>query len=260
MTLTSFAEKVLADSGYMPMLVAENTIESKTRIDNLGEFLSAISEYEKTEENPSLSGFLENISLVSDLDGYDEQEDTCVLMTIHSAKGLEFPVVFLAGMEEGLFPSARSSQTAEDLEEERRLCYVAITRAKEQLYISNAKTRTLYGQTTHQANSRFLTEIPSTLIEEDGASTADKAYSHATQIPQFVKSAKTEIFRTITSSTSSPAVNLDYTSGERVHHKKFGDGTIIQVQKFEKDAMLEITFDSGETKRLMAVFAKLTKI
>lgn len=260
MSITSFAEKVLGDSGYMSMLITENTIESKTRIDNLGEFLSAVSEYEKAEENPSLSGFLESVSLVSDLDGYDEQEDTCVLMTIHSAKGLEFPVVFLAGMEEGLFPSARSSQTAEDLEEERRLCYVAITRAKEQLYISNARTRTLYGQTTHQVKSRFLTEIPSNLLEEDGVSHADKGTMAVTQIPQLASKARSEIFRTVSSSTSAKDVNIDFDPGDRVRHKKFGDGTIIQVQKFEKDAMLEISFDSGETKRLMAVFAKLTKI
>jgi len=259
-SLTAFVEKVLEDSGYTAMLIAENTVEAKTRIDNIGEFISAVSEYEKTEESPSLAGFLESVSLVSDLDGYDEQEDTCVLMTIHSAKGLEFPVVFLAGMEEGLFPSARSSQTAEDLEEERRLCYVAITRAKEQLYISNAKTRTLYGQTTHQTNSRFLTEIPSTLLEEDGVSGTDRAFSQTAQIPQLVKRSATEIFRTVSASSSADKVSLDYTAGERVHHKKFGDGTIIQVQKFEKDAMLEISFDSGETKRLMAVFAKLTKI
>ena len=259
-SLTSFVEKVLSDSGYMPMLITENTVESRTRIDNLGEFISAVSEYEKTEANPSLSGFLESVSLVSDLDGYDEQEDTCVLMTIHSAKGLEFPVVFLAGMEEGLFPSARSSQTAEDLEDERRLCYVAITRAKNQLYISNAKARTLYGQTTYQTNSRFLSEIPSNLLEEDGMSQADHAFAKTAQIPQFVKNTRTEIFRAVTSGTSAPTVSLDYSTGERVRHKKFGDGTIIQVQKFEKDAMLEILFDSGETKRLMAVFAKLTKI
>ncbi|MBR4173094.1 MAG: UvrD-helicase domain-containing protein, partial [Clostridia bacterium] len=127
MNLTEFVEKVLNDSGYTPALVLENTVESKTRIDNLGEFVSAVSEYEKSEETPSLGGFLENVSLVSDIDGYDETDDACVLMTIHSAKGLEFPNVFLSGMEEGLFPSVRSMDSAEDLEEERRLCYVAIT-------------------------------------------------------------------------------------------------------------------------------------
>lgn len=258
--LTDFIEKVLQDSGYMPMLVAENTVESKTRIDNLGEFLSAVAEYEKTEDGPSLAGFLESVSLVSDLDGYDDQEEVCVLMTIHSAKGLEFPVVFLAGMEEGLFPSARSSQEIEDLEEERRLCYVAITRAKKHLYITNARSRTLYGQTTHQTDSRFLSEIPSTLLEEDGNTIADKGFAKTAQIPQFVKSTKTEIFRVVSSATSAGSANFDYSPGERVNHKKFGNGTIIAVQKFEKDAMLEITFDSGETKRLMAVFAKLTKI
>jgi len=219
-----------------------------------------VAEYEKTEDGPSLAGFLENISLVSDLDGYDDQEEVCVLMTIHSAKGLEFPVVFLSGMEEGLFPSARSSQEIEDLEEERRLCYVAITRAKNHLYITNARSRTLYGQTTHQTDSRFLSEIPSNLLEEDGNTIADKGFAKTAQIPQIVKSTRSEIFRAVSSATSSSSVDLDYTPGERVKHKKFGTGTIVAVQKFEKDAMLEIAFDSGETKRLMAVFAKLTKL
>lgn len=258
--LKDFVEKVMNDSGYTAMLVAENTVEAKTRIDNLGEFMSAVSEYEKSEENPTLSGFLENVALISDLDGYDEEEDLCVLMTIHSAKGLEFPVVYIAGMEEGLFPSARSMNTAEDLEEERRLCYVAITRAKNRLYITGAKSRTLYGQTTHQVNSRFLGEIPSEFLEEDGQSAADNMTVAASKIPQAVRRAPVEMLRKVSSAASAVSAEIDFAPGERVHHKKFGDGTVRTVQKFEKDAMLEISFDSGETKRLMAAFAKLTKI
>lgn len=258
MSLVNFVEKVIGDSGYSAMLIEENSVEAKTRLDNLGEFLSAVSEYEKSEENPSLAGFLENAALISDLDGYEEADDLVVLMTIHSAKGLEFPTVFLAGMEEGLFPSARSMDTEEDLEEERRLCYVAITRAKKQLYITGAKDRTLYGQTTHQRNSRFLDEIPKEFLTEDGMSTFDSFTSSVTKIPILTK--KADILGRITSSSSQSAAIIDFDQNDRVRHKKFGEGTVTAVQKFEKDAMLEIAFDSGETKRLMAAFAKLEKI
>ena len=260
MPLVEFVEKVIADSGYSAMLIAENSIEAKTRLDNLGEFLSAVSEYAKSEENPSLAGFLESAALISDLDGYDETDDLVVLMTIHSAKGLEFPTVFLAGMEEGLFPSARSMEKLEDIEEERRLCYVAITRAKQMLYITGAKSRTLYGQTTHQVNSRFLDEIPKQYMVEDGMAVADGFTSSVTKIPILIKKQTTNVFQTITKATSQASANIDFDPGDRVHHKKFGDGTVKTVQKFEKDAMLEIVFDSGETKRLMAAFAKLEKI
>ena len=259
MRLTEFAEKVLSDTGYMGALTLENTVESKTRIDNLGEFLSAVSEYEKNEESPSLAGFLESVSLVSDIDSYDENEDACVLMTIHSAKGLEFENVFLCGMEEGLFPSIRSMDTSEDLEEERRLCYVAITRAKRQLYVTAAKSRTLYGQTTHQVNSRFLKEIPDEYLKEDGVAPIDR-FSESIQIPQSVRKPKLEFFEKVSSASSFSSPKIDFSAGNRVRHKVFGDGTITAVQKFEKDALLEVKFDSGEMKRLMAAFAKLEKI
>ena len=259
MRITDFAEKVINDTGYMAALTIENTIEAKTRIDNLGEFLSAAMEYEKSEETPTLAGFLENVSLVSDIDAYDENEDACVLMTIHSAKGLEFKNVFLSGMEEGLFPSIRSMDSSEDLEEERRLCYVAITRAKKQLYVTGAKSRTVYGQTTHQASSRFLKEIPCEYLKEDGVSPIDRP-GESIQIPQSVRRAKTEIFAQISSASSFSAPEVNFSAGERVRHQKFGDGTITAVQRFEKDALLEVKFDSGEIKRLMAAFAKLEKI
>lgn len=258
--LKDFVEKVMGDTGYTAMLIAENSIEAKTRIDNLGEFLSAVSEYEKSEDEPTLSGFLENAALISDLDEYDDGEDVLVLMTIHSAKGLEFPIVYLTGMEEGLFPSARSMDTAEDLEEERRLCYVAITRAKEQLYLTGARSRTLYGQTTHQSTSRFLEEIPDEYTIEDGTSAVEQLGVTVSKIPQTTRRSSIEIFKGVSASSSAPAAIIDFSPGERVKHKKFGDGTIRAVQRFEKDAMLEILFDSGETKRLMAAFAKLEKI
>ncbi len=143
-TIEELTGRILNDTGYMPALVMEDTTESKTRIENLGEFISVITEFEKNEETGNTLGeFLENISLVSDIDGYDENEDSAVLMTIHSAKGLEFPIVFLSGLEEGLFPGMRSMESDDDIEEERRLCYVAITRAKEQLYITKTISRTI---------------------------------------------------------------------------------------------------------------------
>ena len=147
-TIEDLTGRILNDTGYMPALIMEDTTESKTRIENLGEFISVITEFEKNEETGNTLGeFLENISLVSDIDGYDENEDSAVLMTIHSAKGLEFPIVFLSGLEEGLFPGMRSMESDDDIEEERRLCYVAITRAKEQLYITKTISRTIHGKT-----------------------------------------------------------------------------------------------------------------
>ena len=259
MKLTEFTERVLNDAGYMGALILENTVESKTRIDNLGEFISAVSEYEKSEESPSLGGFLENIALVSDIDGYDENEDACVLMTIHSAKGLEFPEVFLSGMEEGLFPSIRSMDNDEDLEEERRLCYVAITRAKNRLYITGARSRTLYGKTTHQMNSRFLDEIPENYLKEDGMSRTG-GMGESVQIPQSFRKINTEAVKKITFGTSFKSAVTDFSAGDRVRHKKFGDGTVSAVQRLEKDALMEVKFDNGESKHLLASMAKLEKI
>ena len=259
-SVKTLTERILGDSGYTAALVAENSIEAKTRIDNLGEFLSAVAEYEKTEKAPSLEGFLESVSLVSDLDSYDDSNDACVLMTIHSAKGLEFPTVFLIGMEESLFPSMRSMEKPEDLEEERRLCYVAITRARNILYMTDAQTRTQYGKTTHQAKSRFLQEVPNEYIDDRSSRSTENAPHTIPGVVRPLHSVKSEIFRKISSAASAPSVNLDFAPGMRVRHKKFGDGTVSAVQRFEKDALLEIKFDSGDTKRLMAVMAKLEKI
>lgn len=166
-TIEDLTGRILNDTGYMPALVMEDTTESKTRIENLGEFISVITEFEKNEETGNTLGeFLENISLVSDIDGYDENEDSAVLMTIHSAKGLEFPIVFLSGLEEGLFPGMRSMESDDDIEEERRLCYVAITRAKEQLYITKTISRTIHGKTMPTTASRFFREIPVEYLED----------------------------------------------------------------------------------------------
>lgn len=256
-SVSDLAARVLNESGYLAMLELENSVESRTRIENLNEFMSAIVEYEKTAETPSLGGFLENVALVSEIDAYDEDQDACVLMTVHSAKGLEFPTVFIAGLEDGLFPSARSN-TDEDIEEERRLCYVAITRAKETLYITQARSRTIFGKTTPSFPSRFYKEIPAEYIKDVGTP-IKKAENRAAEVYR----RSSPFVETYKKPTATKAENISggtFTSGDRVSHPKFGEGTITAVTPFERDALLEINFDSVGTKRLMAAYAKLKKV
>lgn len=247
--------RVLNESGYMAALEMEDTVESRTRIENLNEFLSAVTEYEKTAEEPSLSGFLENVALVSDIDAYDEDQDACVLMTVHSAKGLEFPTVFLSGLEEGLFPSSRSD-TDEDIEEERRLCYVAITRAKEHLYITQARQRTVFGKTAPAFPSRFYKEIPNEYLN-DVTPAPQKAAAKVTD--SFAGRQRIgELYQKPAAAPKAPMTV--FTTGDRVSHMKFGEGTIRSVTAFERDALLEIDFDTVGKKRLMAAYAKLKKL
>ena len=257
MPLAQFVERVMRDTGYLAMLEAEDTVESKTRIENLQEFMSVVAEYEKTEEEPTLGGFLENVALVADIDAYDEDQDAVVMMTIHSAKGLEFPVVFLAGLEEGLFPSMRST-SEEDIEEERRLCYVAITRAKQQLYISECASRMLFGSTTHSIPSRFLREIPSAYLEEVPPKTISGAAQAAIRQAARRKAAY-EIYKK-PEKLEPLAEAVDFKPGDLVEHRKFGQGMVIEAQRFGKDMRLEIAFESVGTKQLMAAFAKLKKL
>ena len=256
MDLEEFVAKVMRDTGYLAMLEVEDTVEAKTRIENLQEFMSVVAEYEKMEEEPTLSGFLENVSLVADVDAYDADQDAVVLMTIHSAKGLEFPVVFLVGVEEGLFPSMRS-MSDEDIEEERRLCYVAITRAKRQLYISYAKQRTLFGSTTFAMPSRFIDELPGDYIEELYPKTVKGNVSAALNYIQ--RKMVHETYQRPVQKEPLPE-ELDFKPGDMVEHRKFGKGMVIEAQRFGKDMRLEIAFDSIGTKQLMAAFAKLKKL
>lgn len=258
-SLSDFVTRVLNESGYLAALELENSVESRTRIENLNEFLSAVTEYEKSAENPNLADFLENIALVSEIDAYDEDQDACVLMTVHSAKGLEFPVVFLTGLEDGLFPSARSLNQPEDLEEERRLCYVAITRAKQILYITQTRTRTVFGKQTPGITSRFFKEIPSEYIKDvtvmpkaQSAAARASAYMHGTKMPEQIGRATTP--------ARAAAHAASFTAGDRVLHPKFGEGIILAVTPFERDSLLEINFDSAGKKRLMAAYAKLKKL
>lgn len=264
-TIEDLTGRILNDTGYMPALVMEDTTESKTRIENLGEFISVITEFEKNEETGNTLGeFLENISLVSDIDGYDENEDSAVLMTIHSAKGLEFPIVFLSGLEEGLFPGMRSMESDDDIEEERRLCYVAITRAKEQLYITKTISRTIHGKTMPTTASRFFKEIPVEYLEDKTTLQPKVAKVMQDLGVRNAAAPKKEVYMTkgFGSSVKSSG-STDYSkfkAGDTVEHRTFGRGEILKATPCGNDCILEIQFESIGFKRLMAAFAKVKKI
>ena len=264
-TIEDLTGRILNDTGYMPSLVMEDTTESKTRIENLGEFISVITEFEKNEETGNTLGeFLENISLVSDIDGYDENEDSAVLMTIHSAKGLEFPIVFLSGLEEGLFPGMRSMESDDDIEEERRLCYVAITRAKEQLYITKTISRTIHGKTMPTTASRFFKEIPVEYLEDKTTLQPKVAKVMQDLGVRNAAAPKKEVYMTkgFGSSVKSSG-STDYSkfkAGDTVEHRTFGRGEILKATPCGNDCILEIQFESIGFKRLMAAFAKVKKI
>ncbi|MCX7714463.1 MAG: DNA helicase PcrA [Clostridia bacterium] len=255
--LGEFVLKVINDSGYMAMLELENTVEAQSRIENLREFMTVVHEHEKTTENASLATFLESVSLISDIDSYDEEQDAVVLMTIHSAKGLEFPVVFLSGMEEGIFPGLRSIGEEEEIEEERRLCYVAITRAKQKLYITNTESRTIYGTTTYNPPSRFLKEIPREYLNEKKAAKAKIKSFFGANKDEYKSHERKNIY--IKPEKAIPE-GLDFKAGDLVEHKKFGKGMVLCAQPVGNDIKLEIAFDSIGTKHLMAVFANLKKL
>ena len=257
-SISEFVEKVMHDTGYIDSLAAENSIENQTRIDNLEEFMSVVREFESNDEyNGTLSEFLEGIALISDLDSYDEDLDAVVLMTIHSAKGLEFPVVFLSGIEEGLFPGMRSVGDEESIEEERRLCYVAITRAKERLYLTKTVSRTIFGKTSPTYASRFFEEIPKEYLEEK--SSFNSVTANAGAKLGIFNSQKPSKIPEIAKKVSS-IMNDKFVVGDIVEHRKFGIGQVISVQEFGNDAILQINVESIGTKQLMAAFAKLKKV
>ncbi len=263
---------VFEKTGYKAMLEAEG-FEGEGKVNNVNEFLSAAVEYEKRceerEEEPTLSGFLEEISLISDVDKYDENSDAVVLMTIHAAKGLEFPVVFLAGMEDGIFPSQQNLGESEEMSEERRLAYVAITRAKEKLYITYAKNRTMYGRTNYGMLSVFVREeLPRNLVEREVPRRARQEYqSYGSRGAYGREDRFREFRRPATISSASPKKQgaesygiKKLAEGARVSHAMFGEGKIISVREFGGDILYEVHFDSGVTKKLMATYAKLTEI
>lgn len=255
--LNELVSRVLNDTGYMPSLMLEDTTESKTRIENIGEFMSVIAEFEQNEETGNTLGeFLESITLVSDVDSYDENEDAVVLMTIHSAKGLEFPTVFLSGLEEGLFPGPRAVNSEEDIEEERRLCYVAITRAKQRLYITKTTSRTIYGRTTPTIPSRFFTEIPEEYLEDKTTLRPKIAEGFQKMGFYYAPDAKKNQRKPAKISKN----DFDYKAGDIIEHRTFGRGEVIKATPCGNDCILEIQFESIGFKRLMAAFAKVKKI
>ncbi len=253
---------VMEKTGYLAMLRAGGEA-MKGDIANLEELVSAAVEYEAKAEDATLGGFLEEAALVSDVDKYEEDADAMVLMTIHSAKGLEFPIVFLAGAEEGIFPGMQSIQNPEEMAEERRLAYVAITRAKEKLYITHARERLLYGSTQYHRLSRFVgEEIPPHLKEsERKAAPKPSPYARPVQKQAVLESEFTRRPTVATASRPAPkgAPSL-YAVGTRVRHSTFGDGEIAAVRPMGGDILYEVRFDSGEVKKLMATYAKLQKI
>ncbi len=247
--LPDFYEELLIRTGYVKMLEEKDELENRTRLENVRELKSSIVNYVENADTPTLSGFLEEIALYTDIEQYDQDADAVVMMTMHSAKGLEFPNVYVVGMEEGLFPGMRSIGDPEEMEEERRLCYVAITRAKKHLTLSCAKQRMLYGRTSVNRHSRFIEEIPPELITGKKAE-LPKTYQKPAQ-PQHQPRAWTDSFQTRKTQAALP----DFRKGDMIVHDTFGRGMILSVLKMGNDAMLEIAFDQVGTKRLMACAA-----
>ena len=269
------------NSGYKAMLEAEG-FEGEGKIENVQEFIGAAVEYEtrcnSAGIDPTATGFLEEISLVADVDKYDETADAVVLMTVHAAKGLEFPIVFLAGMEDGIFPSIQNIGEQDEMSEERRLAYVAITRAKEMLYITHARNRMMYGKTTYNQLSRFVkNEMPKHLIFDDvkrkRESTGYSGYNYNQSFGerQSYSDRNTDSFSEFRRPVEIAPKKREKTGaaeygivkfapGTRVSHDMFGPGQVLSSRDMGGDVLYEVRFDNGQTKKLMATFAKLKKI
>ena len=279
LTPSTLIERLFIRSGYRDMLVAGGEAE-KPRIGAVEEFITAASEYESRTEEPTLAGFMEEVALVSDVDKYDTEADSVVLMTIHSAKGLEFPVVFLPGMEENIFPGAQSIQSPAEMSEERRLAYVAITRAKEELYILHTRERMLYGRTNANPLSRFVkNEIPESLLDiaapprpfapPRAGGYMRGGYGAGYRIeprrentpPRRPESELNRRVEPVRPQKSAATFGVErFAAGTRVCHATFGNGTVRSARDMGGDVLYEVAFDSGMTKKLMATYAKLRKI
>ena len=270
--VSALLQEIIDETGYVEELQLEGTDEAKARIENIDELITKVVSYEQEAEEPSLSGFLEEVALVADIDSLADDGSYVVLMTLHSAKGLEFPNVYLSGMEDGLFPSYMSitaDNSEEEIEEERRLCYVGITRAKQHLSITGARMRMMRGETQFHGISRFVKEIPQELIQgntwepkprdeflgERPISNRQKMQKMkktplAAQTYQAAKDFGTKIQKN----------SLDYGEGDRVKHIKFGEGTVVQINDGGRDFEVTVEFDGAGRKKMFASFAKLQKV
>ena len=251
MDLTDFYDQVMERTGYVQMLELKPTEENKTRLENVRELKSSIMNYMENADTPSLAGFLEEIALYTDIENYNADEEAVVMMTMHSAKGLEFPNVFLVGFEDGLFPGMRAIGDREEMEEERRLCYVAITRAKQHLTITYARQRMLYGRTNAAMASRFLKEMPEDCVVRKGGYQAYSAYQQPRGFEQPRRPAASSISAYVPPAKSTAHV-IELNKGDMVQHTAFGRGMVLSVVKMGGDALLEIAFDQIGTKKLMA--------
>ena len=296
MNITDLLQEVIEKTGYIESLENEDKEEAKTRKENIDELISKAATYEEScqdkDEKATLSGFLEEVALVADIDSLDEDQEYVVLMTLHSAKGLEFPRVYLAGMEDGLFPGYMSINAGdrEELEEERRLCYVGITRAEQELTLTSARRRMVHGETQYNPMSRFVKEIPRELLD-----TGNKKFTQETEMPaqQNTYARAREAFRAQAFAGAlcgmTPAKNqgagkpltgsqalaslqkgsqlaaggngpLGYEAGDRVRHVKFGEGTVTDIKEGGRDHEVTIEFDSVGTRKMFAKFARLVKV
>ena len=287
MPLDQFYEELMLRTGYATMLETKNTVEDRTRLENIRELLTSIRGYmENAGEGADLAGFLDEIALYTDLDNHDPEQDCVVMMTMHAAKGLEFPVVFVVGAEEGIFPGMRAIGEQDEMEEERRLCYVAMTRAKEKLFLTCANQRMLFGRTSSNRPSRFIQEIPgehvkrsgrdpysrSDIVDDwsgmpsrssgyegygqrggmSGGGTTYGGFSAAmAKAPKTIQSHKTSGSSMGVPTSAASASTSEYRKGDMVQHKAFGEGMILSIQKMGGDALVEIAFDNAGTKRLM---------
>lgn len=268
LSITELMEEILTETGYVEELKAEGEEEAEARLQNIDEFLNKIAAYEESceEELPTLSGFLEEVALVADIDSLDEESDYVVLMTLHSAKGLEFPYVYLAGMEDGIFPSYMTI-TADDpteIEEERRLCYVGITRAKKELVMTCARRRMIRGETQYNKMSRFLKEVPPQLLStgkivEKEELELPKQNSYV-QAKQSFQAKPFMISKPVQQFGVKSGEGLSYGVGDRVRHMKFGEGTVTAITEGGRDYEVSVDFDSAGTKKMFASFAKLQKV
>ncbi|CDZ24137.1 UvrD/REP helicase [[Clostridium] cellulosi] len=249
--------EVIEKSGYLAELESDKSSDSEERIQNLNTLISNAADYEKNQDEPTLSGFLEETSLMTDLDNYDENADTVVLMTVHSAKGLEFPIVYIAGMEDGIFPNQAALSFPEEMEEERRLAYVAITRAKEKLNFSYARSRMIFGKTVYHRRSRFIDEIPEIYVNEHTSSREQIFNAFKPAKGQFGK----QTIQTGGLGIGQKAAHTEekYQAGDIVVHDTFGKGIVLSAKAMGNDMLLEIAFERFGTKKIMANFAKLKR-